>query len=483
MSQPADAVNPSTVQRTDPDPTNRAPAATNAATPLMAFKFRLYPSPKAAELLDRYAAAERAIYNRAVWYQEELRVLAARRRQLGGRIGRPRGELTYSDVAAWAAAEAHWLAEVPARVRSAAVQVARRALADSRRIKERRPPRFRSRYGATNGFSWVAASPAGELRKISGRWHEVRLPRCRGAEVVWCRVRVDADRQPPPGAHRRGKLLRITCDAAGTWWLTMTADIAAQPAPAPPASCGIDVGVVHTLTLADHTGKILHLDLPRLLSPAEARRLVRLQRALDRARRANPCGRRPCPHANGDCWKTSARYQQRRRQAAALRRRENRRARNWIERVTTHIADRYQIVAVEQLQIPAMTASAAGTTQAPGRNVAAKRGLNRAILQQRWGTILRRLEGKVTARGGHLLRVPAANTSRRCHQCGHTAAANRKTQAVFRCTACGHTDGADANAARNIHQLALQGHPPACGGPAAEPTGAPAAETDAEARP
>ena len=349
------------------------------------------------------------------------------------------------------------------------------------RIADRAAPRFRRRFGGTAGFAWEAVLAGGELRKVSGRWREVRLPTCRGTEAVWARVRVDADRQPPLDAHRRGKLLRITRDAAGTWWLSMTTRTPAQPA-APSASCGIDLGVVHTLTLVDDTGRVLHLDAPQLLTEAEEGRLVRLQRATARARRTNSCPQRPCPHTDGGCWRTSARHHERRRQIAVLHRLARRRAGDWIERVTTHIADRYQLVGVEDLHIRAMTASASGTVEAPGRNVAAKRALNRSILQQRWGIILRRLDEKVTARGGDVVRVRAANTSRRCFACGHTAAANRKTQAEFRCTACGHSDGADANAARNIHQLALQGHPPARGGAATEPPSAPLGATDAEAR-
>ena len=43
-------------------------------------------------------------------------------------------------------------------------------------------------------------------------------------------------------------------------------------------------------------------------------------------------------------------------------------------------------------------------------------------------------------------------------QCGHAAAGNRVTQAVFRCLGCGHQAHADVNAARNILRagLALQ---------------------------
>ncbi|MFF5211458.1 zinc ribbon domain-containing protein, partial [Streptosporangium sp. NPDC000396] len=51
--------------------------------------------------------------------------------------------------------------------------------------------------------------------------------------------------------------------------------------------------------------------------------------------------------------------------------------------------------------------------------------------------------------------VNPANTSRTCSRCGHCAAENRVSQAVFRCTACGHAAHADVNAARNILRAGL----------------------------
>jgi len=54
--------------------------------------------------------------------------------------------------------------------------------------------------------------------------------------------------------------------------------------------------------------------------------------------------------------------------------------------------------------------------------------------------------------------VEPRNTSRRCAQCGHTAAANRVTQAEFHCLACGHTAHADVNAAINILRAGLALH-------------------------
>ncbi|MFB9299371.1 zinc ribbon domain-containing protein [Kibdelosporangium philippinense] len=47
-------------------------------------------------------------------------------------------------------------------------------------------------------------------------------------------------------------------------------------------------------------------------------------------------------------------------------------------------------------------------------------------------------------------KVKAAYTSQQCSACGHIAAENRKSQAVFRCVACEFDCHADVNAARNI---------------------------------
>ncbi|WP_416332386.1 zinc ribbon domain-containing protein [Klebsiella pneumoniae] len=67
-----------------------------------------------------------------------------------------------------------------------------------------------------------------------------------------------------------------------------------------------------------------------------------------------------------------------------------------------------------------MSKSAAGTVDEPGRNVAAKSGLNRAILDQGWYEMRRQLEYKQRWRGGEVLAVNPAYTSQKCARCGHT---------------------------------------------------------------
>src|SRR5579862_8246273 len=88
-----------------------------------------------------------------------------------------------------------------------------------------------------------------------------------------------------------------------------------------------------------------------------------------------------------------------------------------------------------------------GMADAPGRNVAAKAGLNQGILASGWGLLVRRLEEKAPAR---VEKVNPAYTSQRCSACGHVDARSRESQARFACTACGYACNADVNAARNI---------------------------------
>jgi putative transposase len=100
-----------------------------------------------------------------------------------------------------------------------------------------------------------------------------------------------------------------------------------------------------------------------------------------------------------------------------------------------------------------MSRSARGTVDAPGRNVAQKAGLNKAILDQGWGTFRRMLEYKQTWHGGVLIAVPPRYTSQECPRCHHVSRLNRPQQALFSCVACGYTYHADIVAAMNILAL------------------------------
>ncbi|EAN5162669.1 TPA_asm: IS200/IS605 family element transposase accessory protein TnpB [Salmonella enterica] len=108
------------------------------------------------------------------------------------------------------------------------------------------------------------------------------------------------------------------------------------------------------------------------------------------------------------------------------------------------------MIVIEDLKVSSMSKSAAGTVEEPGRNVPAKSGLNRAILEQVWYEMRRQLEYKQLWRGGEVQAVNPVYTSQKCACCGHTAKENRQSQAVFVCVACGYEANADINGARNI---------------------------------
>ena len=129
--------------------------------------------------------------------------------------------------------------------------------------------------------------------------------------------------------------------------------------------------------------------------------------------------------------------------------------RDAMEKLTTAIAKNHGVVAMENLRVKNMTASAAGTVQEPGKNVAQKAGLNRSILDVSPGLFRIRLGVKLAASGGVLLLVPAPQTSQRCSKCGHIDAGNRPSRDVFACLKCSHADDADVNAAANIRDRAL----------------------------
>jgi putative transposase len=122
----------------------------------------------------------------------------------------------------------------------------------------------------------------------------------------------------------------------------------------------------------------------------------------------------------------------------------------------------HSVVVLEDLNTKGMTGSAKGTVDQPGKRVAQKRGLNRAILDKGWHRLELALNNAARYTGTTIVKVNPAYTSQTCHECKHTDPESRHSQAAFRCTKCRHECHADVNAAKNICRAA--GHAvPACG--------------------
>ena len=290
-------------------------------------------------------------------------------------------------------------------------------------------PDFR-RYGQGDSFRYPQPKP----EHVDAEHGRVFLPK-----IGWCRYR---DSRKP-----QGKIKQITVSQdAGRWFVSLTMEVDKR-LPCAAEIVAADRGVTDTLALSDG----------RRVAPLNAYkkaqyRLRRYQRAVSRKIEAQKrtMGLDPkAPLPKGIRLAKSNRQRRAESKVAKCHRKIASQRKDWAHKLTTGIVDEAAIVVLEDLKIRNMTASAKGTTQAPGKRVAQKSGLNRSILDQAWHQIEQMLDYKTAWRGGEVLKVPAPYTSQRCSVCSFVHAENRKGKR-FGCQQCGHTDDADINAAKNI---------------------------------
>ena len=130
--------------------------------------------------------------------------------------------------------------------------------------------------------------------------------------------------------------------------------------------------------------------------------------------------------------------------------------RDFLHQASSSLSKNHGVIVMEDLRVKNMSKSASGSLEEPGKKVAQKSGLNRAILRQGWGNFRIMMEYKTKWYGSHLVLVNPKNTSRRCCECAYTHEDNRQTQREFLCLHCGHNENADKNAANNIRRLGLE---------------------------
>ena len=123
--------------------------------------------------------------------------------------------------------------------------------------------------------------------------------------------------------------------------------------------------------------------------------------------------------------------------------------RDFLQKASMTICKNHALIVIEDLKTSRMSRSAKGTVEKHGKNVRAKSGLNRSILDQGWSEFRRMLEYKQAWLGGRVIAVRPHFTSQTSSACGVVDKNNRLTQARFACLSCGHTENADTNAAKN----------------------------------
>lgn len=223
------------------------------------------------------------------------------------------------------------------------------------------------------------------------------------------------------------KTIRLTYDGR-FWWATIACQVETVEAGAHPragTAIGIDAGTRRLLTFDDGS----FVANPKFLEE-DAPEIRRLGRRLSRAKRGS--------HGRQKAKRALARA----RAATANRRRTHH------HRVSKDVVARAEVIFVEDLRIRNMVRSAAGTVDEPGTNVAAKRGLNRGMMDAAISAVYGMIRYKAASAGGRVVSVDPRNTSNDCSECGGRKPGARRRE-HYRCS-CGAELDADHNAARNV---------------------------------
>lgn len=229
----------------------------------------------------------------------------------------------------------------------------------------------------------------------------------------------------------------------GRWYVSFTVQRSRKRRRArrPDAAVGVDLGLTRLATLS--TGDALANARP--LKEA-LRKLRRLQRQVDRQRRANnpvnylPDGRL---RSGASEWVKSTRML---RTEARLRRLHERVAnlrREQAHQLTTYLTGEFGVIGVETLNV---------------MNLMANRRVARHIADVGWGIVLAQLKYKTSWSAGTLL-VAADRffpSSKTCSACGAAKAKLSLSERVFTCDACGLALDRDLNAALNLARMAQQ---------------------------
>lgn len=379
---------------------------------LQAFKFQLRPNGQQERNMRRFAGACRFVFNRALALQNE-------NRETGNKY------IPYTKMASWliewkSAPETQWLKESPSQPLQQSLKDLERGYKNFFQ-KRAAFPRFKKR-GQNDAFRY----PQGV--KLDQANNRISLPK-----LGWVRYRNSRE--------VLGEVKNVTVSqSCGKWYVSIQTEYeVAEPVHNSASMVGLDAGVTKLATLSDGT-----VYPPVNSFKASQRKLAMLQRQLSRKVKFS---------AN---WQKQKRKIQRHHSHIANIRRD------YLHKVTSEISKNHAMIVIEDLKVSNMSKSAKGTAEQHGRNVRAKSGLNRSILDQGWYEMRRQLEYKQLWRGGQVLAIPPAYTSQRCACCGHTAKENRLSQSRFECLECGYTENADINGARNI--LAAGHAVLACGG-------------------
>lgn len=368
-----------------------------------AYKFKLKPTLEQCQQLERFAGHCRFVWNKVLHLNLE-------------RLKNKKPLMWYHEAdffsKLWKSSQEYsFLKEVPAHCLQQKLKDLDKAFRDAfdKSQPNKRLPTFRKRNQHDS-----CRFPEPKHIEINNR--RVKLPK-----LGWIGFHKSQDIQ--------GELKNATITKkSGEWFISFQVETEQLDMKHGSNSCvGIDMGITQFSSMSDGT----------VITPISAFKkyedcLVRRQQVLSNKQKFS------------NNWKKANKVVQKiHRKIAAVRC-------DFLHKASTNLCKNHAMIVVEDLKITNMSRSAKGTIAMPGKNVKAKSGLNKAILDQGFGEFRRQLEYKLNWAGGIFLKVDPRYTSQRCSACGHIEKNNRLSQAEFKCQICGHCDNADINAAKNI---------------------------------
>jgi IS605 OrfB family transposase len=369
-----------------------------------AFKFRLKPTGIQAQQLHEFAGSTRFLWNKAL----DLNLQ---------RLNAKRSILYYQELDFWLklwkrSEEYGFLKKCPAHILQQKLRDLERAFKDGfdKKQPNKRLPKFKKR-GVNDSFRFP------EPKQIKLDYQHITLPKLgrirfyRSCAIV-------------------GEIKNVTVSRqAGHWYIAIQVELELQSQPSTVSSqaIGLDLGIKQFLTTS--TGE--HQSPVNSFRQGE-KRLGILQRQLSRKKRF------------------SSNWKKQRKKITIWHQKIANIRRDFQHKLSTNICKNHGMIVVEALNIKGMSKSASGDIESPGKQVAAKSGLNKSILDQGWYEFKRQLEYKSYWRGGIVVEVNPQYTSQRCSNCHYVDAQNRQTQEKFVCLQCHNEMNADVNAAKNI---------------------------------
>lgn len=384
-----------------------------------AFKFKLMPNGSQAKQFAQFAGCRRVVFNKGLELQNT--------NYKEGNKFIPYSKLT-GNLVAWKK-ELIWLSDCHSQVLQQSLKDLEVAFKRFFR-KESAYPAFKKK-GLNDSFRF----PQIKSEAINEANSRIKLPK-----LGWVKYKKSRSIQGTPKNITISRKL-------DSWYVSIQVEYDVdRPLPKAKKAIGLDLGVARFATLSDGS----YIEPLNAFKNSQAK-LAKYQRQMARKKKFS-----------NNWTKAKAKVSKLQNKIANSRR-------DFLHKASTAICNNHALVAIEDLKVSNMSKSAKGSFEEPGKNVKAKSGLNRSILDQGWNEFRRQLEYKMSWSGGEVVAVAPHYTSQACPCCGHVHKENRKTQAKFECVSCGFEENADFVGALNILNKA---HEVLAAGRAVKPSGA-----------